>query len=191
MTVNNDERLKKFNAILSLENQILFDDQETLKLLDRFLKKNDAIPLLQKMGLCLVYAYFCKRCNYVWIPRDFDPLTQDAFGGGQNIFYKKPPKSCARCKSKYWNKLPQRKTKHTPNPKEGMYGHDMLTKPRVQALQRNASRVRKNMSQQREHLEQNEKEFHRKMEQMGINDKKPIEVIMPKKKKKTKMAIYA
>jgi hypothetical protein len=40
-------------------------------------------------------AYHCKRCNYLWLPKDYDFEHDD-------IMEMKPPKSCARCKSKYW-----------------------------------------------------------------------------------------
>ena len=89
-----------------------------------------------KLGLTQTWAYHCLRCNYLWFPKDFDAFTYNTAFGGRNIFFRKSPKSCARCKSKYWKSLPKRKTKHTPDPKKGVYGHDMLTTKRIRAEQR-------------------------------------------------------
>jgi hypothetical protein len=72
-----------------------------------------------ELGLINIWAYHCNRCNYTWLPKDFDfdkrePFRKDGKWGvwGQDLFFRKPPKSCARCKSKYW-RLPfmQRKSK--------------------------------------------------------------------------------
>jgi hypothetical protein len=57
------------------------------------------------LGLKAVLAYYCKRCHYLWFPRDYEIVEK-------NIIEITPPKSCARCKSKYWNKKPQRKIKY-------------------------------------------------------------------------------
>ena len=68
-------------------------------------KENKAAEL----GLWQVWAYHCMRCNYVWLPRDVDfSLYHEDY-----MFNTEPPKSCARCKSKYWNKVPQRETKNS------------------------------------------------------------------------------
>jgi hypothetical protein len=48
-------------------------------------------------NLVAVWAYWCYRCGYVWLPRDYD-------ANSDNTLDREPPKSCARCKSKYWNK---------------------------------------------------------------------------------------
>jgi len=58
-----------------------------------------------KLGMMAVLAYHCKRCDYLWFPRDYSIVEK-------NIIDIPPPKSCARCKSKYWNKKPQRKIKY-------------------------------------------------------------------------------
>ena len=57
------------------------------------------------LGLKAVLAYHCLRCQYLWFPRDYEIVEK-------NIIQITPPKSCARCKSKYWNKKPQRKIKY-------------------------------------------------------------------------------
>ena len=68
-------------------------------------KKDD---IAAELGLWRVWAYHCNRCNYYWLPKDVDfSLNQEEY-----MFNTKPPKSCARCKSKYWNKLPQKVTKN-------------------------------------------------------------------------------
>ena len=48
-----------------------------------------------KLGLMKTYAYHCNRCDYLWFPRDYEYEHDD-------IMKMKPPKSCARCKSKLW-----------------------------------------------------------------------------------------
>jgi hypothetical protein len=58
------------------------------------------------LGLKAVLAYHCLRCQYLWFPRDYEIVEK-------NIIEITPPKSCARCKSKYWNKKPQRKIKYS------------------------------------------------------------------------------
>ena len=63
------------------------------------------LPQHRDLGLYAVLAYHCKRCNYLWFPRDYEISEK-------NIIEITPPKSCARCKSKYWNKKPQRKIKY-------------------------------------------------------------------------------
>ncbi len=71
-------------------------------------------------GLINVYAYHCHRCNYTWLPRDFDFnffLSNDKTDGswGHDLFYREPPKSCARCKSRSWKEVvPRRKLKLHP-----------------------------------------------------------------------------
>jgi len=66
--------------------------------------KADEENLRRDFGLERVFAYSCLRCNYLWFPKDYDPAEK-------LITQFPPPKVCARCKSKYWNKEPQRKIK--------------------------------------------------------------------------------
>ncbi len=63
------------------------------------------LPEHKALGLKAVLAYHCIRCDYLWFPRDYYIVEK-------NIIEITPPKSCARCKSKYWNKKPQRKIKY-------------------------------------------------------------------------------
>jgi len=73
--------------------------------------------ILRKKGLVITFAYNCNKCNYTWLPRDFDAKTSDPLNAGGNIIRERPPKSCARCKSKQWNLSPIRKTRKNPDPK--------------------------------------------------------------------------
>jgi hypothetical protein len=43
-------------------------------------------------------AYHCKRCNYLWLPKDYEFRPDN----GVKHLLKYMPNSCARCKSKYW-----------------------------------------------------------------------------------------
>jgi len=63
--------------------------------------------MANELGLVEIHAYHCIRCNYVWLPRDFDlnfNLRNDKTDGyyGHDLFFREPPKSCARCKSRSW-----------------------------------------------------------------------------------------
>jgi hypothetical protein len=89
-------------------------------------------------GLTQVWAYHCQRCNYVWLPRDFDlawygepKAHPEATKRGQDLLFREPPKVCARCKSRYWNRFPQRNTFHSNG-----VDHDMDMAPRLRALHR-------------------------------------------------------
>ena len=88
---------------------------------DSIEKENEAAEI----GLRQVWVYRCNRCNYHWLPRDIDLLDEEA------LFNIKPPKSCARCKSKYWNQTPQRNIQKS---------FEMLTLPRLRAAYRNKLR---------------------------------------------------
>ena len=66
-------------------------------------------------SIVAAWCYHCKRCNYIWFPKDYGGY--DTFGERGEIIDNgildcDPPKSCARCKSKYWNQYPRRKTKY-------------------------------------------------------------------------------
>jgi hypothetical protein len=85
--------------------------------------ENYAEDKAYEFGLVNVYAYHCRRCNYTWLPKDFDFNWREPFKGemskwlywGQDLFFREPPKVCARCKSKSWRKVfPQRKLKLHP-----------------------------------------------------------------------------
>ena len=82
------------------------------KLTDSFYREERG----SKLGLINIWAYHCNRCNHTWLPKDFDLDRAEAHshkkGGnkkigkwaieGQDLFFRQPPKSCARCKSKSW-----------------------------------------------------------------------------------------
>jgi hypothetical protein len=73
-------------------------DKEQLS--DRFFR----YEMSRKLGLIQIYAYHCARCNFTWLPKNFDgSRTLDSWGNC-DLFLREPPKSCARCKSKYWKK---------------------------------------------------------------------------------------
>jgi hypothetical protein len=89
--------------------------------------RNELDEKAHKLGLHQMWAYRCMRCNYVWFPRDFDPMSMD----GNELVQREPPKSCARCKSKQWNDLHRRYTK--------TYDNDFIDSvglPRLRALHR-------------------------------------------------------
>jgi len=68
-------------------------------------EEQEAEKLREEKGIISAYVYNCLRCHYMWIPRwanNVNPLDYN-----EKILSSDPPKSCARCKSKYWNKLPQ------------------------------------------------------------------------------------
>ena len=78
--------------------------------------------IAEEKGLVEVYAYHCYRCNYTWLPRDFDfdwhpSLKKDVKRDhwGEDLLDREAPKSCARCKSRYWRtQIPNRKLKLHP-----------------------------------------------------------------------------
>ena len=49
-------------------------------------------------GLVAAWVYHCYRCGHIWLPRDYDVSHI-------NTLARDPPKACARCKSKYWNRF--------------------------------------------------------------------------------------
>jgi DNA-directed RNA polymerase subunit RPC12/RpoP len=53
---------------------------------------------VNERGLFSTWVYYCLRCGYLWLPRGYDPSIND-------IETMQPPKACARCKSRAWNKL--------------------------------------------------------------------------------------
>ena len=125
-----------------------YDEEEEIDQQERE-KVRKFLRYLMKKGLVVTYAYHCQRCNYQWFPKDFDAVLSSATSGGLNLIHKIPPKACARCKSKYWNSPPKRKTKHTSketskfsqhklrsymgSDKMEFFGHDMLSLKRVAA----------------------------------------------------------
>jgi hypothetical protein len=65
------------------------------------IKPNEQEKKAADMGMIRSYAYHCNRCNYVWFPKDYD------YRPTSPILEMTPPKSCARCKSRSWNQIPE------------------------------------------------------------------------------------
>lgn len=61
-----------------------------------------------QLGLIEVLAYHCYRCWYTWLPKDVEIYNRDTLAN------RKPPKCCARCKSKLWREIPSRSTRVEP-----------------------------------------------------------------------------
>jgi hypothetical protein len=116
-----EEAIKRFGLLTAIES---YDPRDPMwsEYISQFLRK---------MGLRHMFAYSCKRCNHMWFPRGFNPMG--------NILLKKPPKSCARCKSKQWNSDPKRKTKHVVV-NEGVLEHDKLTRTQVITMIKNVNK---------------------------------------------------
>jgi hypothetical protein len=88
-------------------------------------------PRFNNISLVAIWAYYCKRCNYVWLPKDFDvSMGQNGVAkGGKDLLDRQPPKCCARCKSRSWQEWP-------------VYGN-YDTRGKSQARARALERVRK------------------------------------------------
>jgi hypothetical protein len=127
---------------------------------------------LKKMGLQHLFVYRCKRCDHMWLPRGYNPVG--------NILLKKPPKSCARCKSKYWNLEPKRKTKHVVDD-AGVLKHDKLTRTQIITMVKNVNKFLKlfvnTILPEIEKIEAEKNETEKQEEQ-------PMIVVTSKKKKK-------
>lgn len=117
------------------------EDEKKAKIVDLLITDLRAgrDPLEDKayeLGLTKVWVYHCGRCNYVWLPKDFDIIgnrklfnpEQKRFG--EDLIFREPPKACARCKSRYWNRFYRRNTKDRHELPE-MWGA-----PRVRAMHR-------------------------------------------------------
>jgi uncharacterized protein YerC len=138
------------------------------------------LECLKKVGVVMTYSYHCKRCNHVWFPKDFDAMFENAFITIDMIINFPSPKACARCKSKYWNSPPKRKTKHssmkpiTDNQakirerdldKMHFFGHDMLT---IKRLKTHARLYRKGIAA----IFRVEKKYREVFEKQGIDTTK-------------------
>jgi hypothetical protein len=125
-----------------VEEEQDLDEQEREKI-------RKLIRYLMKKGIIATYSYHCNRCNHVWFPTDFDPVLSSATSGGFNLIHRTPPKACARCKNRYWNSPPKRKTRSSSpettdfgrhklrsmmgSDKMESFGHDMITAQRMRA----------------------------------------------------------
>lgn len=133
------------------------DDPKVQELLNSFLGideeeaqvRRKRYLLLKKLGLITTLVYHCQRCNYLWLPKDFDAQFSDYGSIYETIANLVPPKACARCKSRQWNKEPVRNTKRTvavPEKYDSLgfttfdkidnFGHNMLTLKRLKAHKR-------------------------------------------------------
>ena len=129
-------------------------EEEELSELEKLKRRKE---LLKKLGIVITLSYHCKRCNHVWFPKYFDVSFQNELLTAEDILKVVPPTSCARCKSKYWNIDPKKKTSHTTNragklsekqvksrdlfrtispDKMNIFGHDMLTVTRINSTKR-------------------------------------------------------
>jgi hypothetical protein len=118
-----EDALKRANLVLVLKSLEGFEEW------DYYFK-----AYLEQTGLYFCFVYRCKRCGHAWLPRHFNPM-----GDNDNILHKKPPKSCARCKSKYWNLDPKRKTIFVTKT-DNILQHKMRTAPNVTMMIKNISR---------------------------------------------------
>ena len=116
---------------------------------DERIERKKRYALLKKLGIVVTLVYHCKRCNYLWLPKDFDAFFDEIGLADEYLKKMVPPKACARCKSKYWNQSPRRNTSHTKEDskfhkfrrlsgydKLEVFGHDMLTTKRILARHR-------------------------------------------------------
>jgi hypothetical protein len=76
-------------------------------------------------GISKTWAYHCTRCNYVWLPKDFDLVNDD------DLLNREPPKACARCKSKQWKDLRRRNLGN-----KGTWNQSISSIARLKALKR-------------------------------------------------------
>ena len=105
----------KIDNILTIKgSQTDMEEDEKMKKLDRdmlisALHQGTDIEQMNKaseLGLWQVWAYHCMRYEHVWFPRWVSGYHPEYFE--QLLFHAEPPKSCAKCKSKYWNRIPQK-----------------------------------------------------------------------------------
>jgi hypothetical protein len=126
-------------------------------------QKNDNMKIekmASELGLVNVWAYHCSRCNYTWLPKDFDlgcrePFELEGSKSGQELLYRPPPKSCARCKSRSWNIPPhkgsergQSKTKIKASERRDKLTSANLTR-NLNALEHVGVRFNRNFSRRR------------------------------------------
>jgi hypothetical protein len=163
------------------QQEYLEEVEEELSELEKLKKRKE---FLKKLGIVITLSYHCKRCNHVWFPKDFDVSFENELVTGEDILKVFPPKSCARCKSKYWNLEPKRKTGHTTNrigklsekalknrellrtispDKMNIFGHDMLTVTRINSTKRRYKKKLDAINSIRRVIEE--------MEQFGVDEK--------------------
>ena len=129
---------------------------------------------LSEAGLKLTLAYHCNRCDYQWFPKDFDNPSL-------NIFDLLPPKSCARCKSRQWDKPRKRKATPIKNPANPSKTYPWVALPRIKALNRNSKRLMAQIQDMKKYLES------MKAKQQQLQEQRPVIKIQTRKKKKRNM----
>jgi hypothetical protein len=132
---------------------------------EEYLARKKRYALLKRLGIVVTLVYHCKRCNYLWLPKDFDAFSDEI--GLVDEYLKKmvPPKACARCKSKYWNQSPRRNTSHAKEDskfhkfrrlsgydKLEVFGHDMVSTKRILARHRVLEKRRLELEKAKEDL---------------------------------------
>lgn len=133
-----------------LKQQAFVEEEDEEELTPRE-KLRRWLERLQKLGIVMTYSYHCKRCNHVWFPKEFDAIFESDTITNDYIVKYPTPKACARCKSRYWNSPPKRKTQHSSMKpiddtqaklrskdldKMRFFGHDMLTTKRLKTRMR-------------------------------------------------------
>ncbi|MGH9982056.1 MAG: hypothetical protein ACRD6U_10945 [Nitrososphaeraceae archaeon] len=96
------------------KNEIPKQDLELTKLLVQQIAPDKDEKKAMDKNIVAAWCYYCKRCHYIWFPKDhsgYQTYSREKIID-EGILDRAPPKSCARCKSKYWNKDPIRKTKY-------------------------------------------------------------------------------
>ena len=115
-----DVQMREIEKEKHLVDEVEIEKEKREKLLDlqiQYLHKMHPDDELQyEKGLINIFAYHCKRCNYVWIPKDLDVqinldnqhiTNKDARKSWKRYMLdREPPKCCARCKTKSWNVEP-------------------------------------------------------------------------------------
>lgn len=160
---------EEYNEIIDILAQQILEENEEEYARKRWLKR------LRKLGIVMAQMYHCKRCNHLWLPKDFDASFNQSEYVTRHLELKQPPKACARCKSKLWNSPPKRKTKHTiegakhrdmfqriigNDDKIKLFGHDMITAQRLRLAYRKLRKMEIDADEARKDLEEKAKLFN-------------------------------
>jgi hypothetical protein len=129
----------------------------------------------EKFGIKQAFVYHCNRCDYLWLPKDFDVYGQHR--KSQDIFNLVPPKVCARCKTKLWNKPRKRKMRVIKNPANPLQTKPWVSLPRIKAIARQLKRVNT--------MYENAKTEFQKVK--GEDTPRPVIKIQTRKKRKLKL----
>jgi hypothetical protein len=163
------EEEEEYNEIIDVLAQQILEENEEEYAHSRWLKR------LRKLGIVMAEMYHCKRCNHLWLPKDFDASFNQTEYVARYLEHRQPPKACARCKSKLWNSPPKRKTKHTAddakhrdmfqniignNDKMKLFGHDMITAQRLRLAYRKLRKMEIDADEAMKDLEEKAKKFN-------------------------------